>query len=280
MSSIRLASIVLLVSLFASRALGLSVKEVRIEDYEGRQIVGVELVFEGSRTFPTVQAEFMTLLRVAPNTPFSAIRVRDSLQALFDSGRVANARVEVIEEGTPRTGPVRLRFVVQRQIQISDVRIEIAPETGEPLSADEIRARLNFLQPGTRVTKQLIERNADEIQVYLRDRGYFNAAVEPVEELDRSGVRAAVTYRVNPGAQARVDAFDIQITGFTVSPAVRNSLQLQPGTPFTRDALGSDVKKIRDALVAQQFLAPSLEDARVERDAEKNVVRILVKGAQ
>ena len=77
MSSIRLASIVLLVSLFASRALGLSVKEVRIEDYEGRQIVGVELVFEGSRTFPTVQAEFMTLLRVAPNTPFSAIRVRD-----------------------------------------------------------------------------------------------------------------------------------------------------------------------------------------------------------
>jgi outer membrane protein insertion porin family len=280
MSSIRLASIVLLVSLFASRALGLSVKEVRIEDYEGRQIVGVELVFEGSRTFPTVQAEFMTLLRVAPNTPFSAIRVRDSLQALFDSGRVANARVEVIEEGTPRTGPVRLRFVVQRQIQISDVRIEIAPETGEPLSADEIRARLNFLQPGTRVTKQLIERNADEIQVYLRDRGYFNAAVEPVEELDRSGVRAAVTYRVNPGAQARVDAFDIQITGFTVSPAVRNSLQLQPGTPFTRDALGSDVKKIRDALVAQQFLAPSLEDPRVERDAEKNVVRILVKGAQ
>ncbi len=107
------------------------------------------------------------------------MRVRDSLQALFDSGRVANARVEVIEEGATRTGPVRLRFVVQRQVQIGDVRIELAGAvTGSPISVDEIRARLNFVQPGTRLSKQLILRNADEIQVYLRDRGYFNATVE------------------------------------------------------------------------------------------------------
>ena len=280
MSSIRLASIILLVSLVVSRAHGGTIKEVRIEDYEGRQIVGVELVFEGSRNFPTVQAEFMTLLRVAPNTPFSAVRVRESLQALFDSGRVANARVEVIDEGSGRTGPVRLRFVVQRQIQISDVRIEIAPTTGEPLSEDEIRSRLNFVQVNTRLTKQLIERNADEIQIYLRDRGYYNATVEPVEELDRSGVRAAVTYRINPGAQARVDAFDIQIAGFTVPPAVRSSLALQPGMPFSREDLAADVKKIRDALITAEFLSPSLEDPDVVRDPEKNVVKILLKGAQ
>ena len=280
MSSIRLASIILLVSLVVSRAHGGTIKEVRIEDYEGRQIVGVELVFEGSRNFPTVQAEFMTLLRVAPNTPFSAVRVRESLQALFDSGRVANARVEVIDEGSGRTGPVRLRFVVQRQIQISDVRIEIAPTTGEPLSEDEIRSRLNFVQVNTRLTKQLIERNADEIQIYLRDRGYYNATVEPVEELDRSGVRAAVTYRINPGAQARVDAFDIQIAGFTVPPAVRSSLALQPGMPFSREDLAADVKKIRDALIAAEFLSPSLEDPDVVRDPEKNVVKVLLKGAQ
>ena len=279
MFSIRLAPIILLVSLFISRAHGGTVKEVRIEDYEGRQIVGVELVFEGTRTFPTVQAEFMTLLRVAPNTPFSAVRVRESLQALFDSGRVANARVEVTDEGTPRTGPVRLRFVVQRQVQISDVRIEIPPASGSPLSTDEIRARLNFVQIGTRLTRQVIARNADEIQVYLRDRGYFNATVESVEELDRSGVRATVTYHVNPGEQARVDTFDIQITGFNPAP-VRPSLVLQKGTPFTRDDLAADVKKIRDALIEADYLSPVLEDPRVERDADKNVVKISLKGVQ
>lgn len=277
MSSIRLAPIILLVSLFISRAHGGTVKEVRIEDYEGRQIVAVELVFEGTRTFPTIQAEFMTLLRVAPNTAFSAVRVRESLQALFDSGRAANARVEVIEE-SGRTGPIKLRFVVQRQVQISDVRIELPPTAGDTISADEIRARLNFVQPGTRLTKQLISRNADEIQVYLRDRGFFNATVEGVEELDRSGVRATVIYRVNPGEQTRVESFDIQIAGF--NPAtVRPTLALQNGTLFNRDDLAADVQKIRDALVQAEFLSPVLDDPRVERDPEKNAVKVSLKGS-
>ena len=277
MSSIRLAPILLI--LFCSIVQGATAKEARIEDYEGRQIVAVELVFEGSRQIAAVQADFVSLLRVAPNTPYSAVRVRESLQALFDSGRVANARVEVTDAGPSRTGPVRLRFVVQRQVQISEVHLEIAPVTGTPIAEDELRARLNFVAPGTRLSKQLVARNADEIQVYLRDRGYFNATVEGVEEVDRSGVRAAVTYRINPGEQARVEAFDIQIAGFNSAP-VRTSLTLQPGTPFTRDALATDVTKIRDALVSAEYLSPVIEDPRVERDPEKNTIRIQVRGVQ
>ena len=255
-----------------------AVKDARIEDYEGRQVSVVELVFEGTANEPAAQAEFTSLLKVAPNTQFSAVHVRESLQALFDSGRVSNARVEVIEEGATKTGPVRLRFVVQRQVQIGDVKIELGPVTGSPLSVDEIRSRLNFVQSNNRLSQQLILRNADEIQVYLRDRGYFNATVEHVEQLGPRGLRATVTYRVTPGEQAKVEAFDIKIAGFDDSK-VRSSLALQPGTPFTRDALSTDVGRVRDALVAEGYLAPILEDARVERDAEKNTVRIGLNGA-
>src|ERR1043165_6200649 len=244
-------------------------KDARIEDYEGRQITAVELVFEGTENTPAAQTEFIALLKVAPNTQFSAVHVRESLQSLFDSGRVANARVEVIEEGANKTGPVRLRFVVQRQVQIGDVRIELGPVTGSPISVDEIRSRLNFVQSNNRLSKQLIAHNADEIQVYLRDHGYFNATVEPVEQLGARGLRANVIYRVTPGEQARVEAFDISIAGFDASQT-RNSLTLQPSAPFTREALATDVSRIRDALVAAGYLAPVLEDARVERDAEKN----------
>ena len=253
-------------------------RNVRIEDYEGRQISAVELVFEGTAAQPNTQAEFLALLKVAPNTQFSAVRVRDSLQSLFDSGRVANARVEVIEEGTPKTGPVRLRFVVLRQAQIGDVRIELAgPVTGSPISTDELRARMNFVQSGNRLTKQIIARNADEIQIYLRDRGYFNATVEPVEQTGPRGLRTNITYKITPGEQAKIEAFDIQIAGFDDAP-VSQTLTLQPNVPFTRDALADDVKKVRDALINVGYLAPVLDDPRVERDAEKNSMRILVKG--
>ena len=66
-------------------------RNTRIEDYEGRQITGVELVFEGTANDPAVQADFISLLKVAPNTQFSAVHVRESLQALevFDGAKAA-----------------------------------------------------------------------------------------------------------------------------------------------------------------------------------------------
>ena len=171
-----------------------------------------------------------------------------------------------------------LRFVVQRQVQIGDVRIEFTgPVTGSPVSTDEVRARLNFVQPGTRLSKQLISRNADEIQVYLRDLGYFNATVEPVEQVGPRGIRATVIYRITPGEQARVEAFDINVKGFDPAP-VRSSLTLQPAVAFTREALATDVNRVRAALITAGFLSPVLEDARVERDPEKNSVRIILNG--
>ena len=153
---------------------------------------------------PAAQAEFLSLLTIVPNTEFSAVNVRDSLQALFVSERVANARVEVFEEGTPKTGPLRLRFVITRQVQIGDVTLDLTPPTGTPISEDELRARLNLTPPGTRLSKQVVLRNSDELQVYLRDRGYFNATIEPTEQLDASGTRARVTYKIVPGEQSRV----------------------------------------------------------------------------
>jgi outer membrane protein insertion porin family len=248
-----------------------------MDEYEGRLITAIEIVFEGSPADPDAQSDFLSILRIAANTEFSAVRLRDSLQALFDSGRVANVRVEVIEAPT-RTGPIRLRFVIQRQVQIGEVRLELGPVLGTPISEDELRARLNLIQPGTRLSRQIIVRNADEIQVYLRDRGYFNASVEPVEEVDPSGTRAIVTYRITPGEQSRVGSFDINISGFDAA-RVRPALSLMPNSPFTRDALGEDVKRLREAIIADGYLAPLLEEPRVERDPERNLMTISLSGA-
>ena len=278
-SRIRLFAYVLFLCTICPGTLGKSPDVSRLEDYEGRPIVSVDLELENSTADSATQAEFVSLLKVVAGTEFSTVRVRDSLQSLFDSGRVANARVEVTEQGQPKTGPIRLRFVVQRQVQIGDVRIELGTVTGAPISSDELRARLNFVQPGTRLSKQLIARNADEIQVYLRDRGYFNATVEDTERIDASGVRATVIYKVNPGEQAKVGSFTIGIDG--VDPKiVQPTLTLQPNVGFTRDALSNDVARVRDAIIASGFLSPVLEDPKVTRDPEKNLVSIELKGSK
>ena len=188
------------------------------EEYEGRLITAIEITFEGSPADSAAQAEFLSIIRLAPNTEFSAVNIRNALQFLFDSERVANARVEVFDAGPGDRGPIRLRFVIQRQVQIADVRFEVGPASGTPIPEDELRGRVNLTQPGTRLTKQIIIRNTNELLVYLRDQGYFNAVVEPVEQLDPTGTRATVIYRVTPGEQARVESFNFQITGFDLGP--------------------------------------------------------------
>jgi outer membrane protein insertion porin family len=274
---LRTISILQLCILLSSFALARSPLTPNLDDYEGRRIVSIELVFEGTQQDPAAQAQFVSLLTVTANSDFSAVRVRDSLQALFDSERVANARVEVVEDAG-KTGPIRLRFIIQRQVQIGDVRIDLGPVTGAPISTDELRARLNLVQPGAPLSKQIISRNADEILIYLRDRGYFDGTVEPVEQLDPSGTRATVIYKVTLGAQTRVDHFDIKIAGFDPAP-LKPLLSLQTSAPFTRDALAADVKRIRDAIIALGYLSPSLDDPRVEREEDKNLISISLSGA-
>ncbi|MDQ2855497.1 MAG: hypothetical protein M3R68_04155, partial [Acidobacteriota bacterium] len=246
-------------------------------DYDGRPIASIEIVFEGSPADEAVQAEFLVMLRITPNSEYSAVRVRDSLQALFDSGRIASARVEVTEVGGKK-GRLHVRFVVQRQVIVADTRLDIGLGNGAPISPDEIRARLNLIKPGARASRQSVLRNVDEIQGYLRDRGYFNASVDSSQQVDTSGTRATVYYRITPGDAARVSAFSINIKGFDQA-SIRPTLALQNGAPFTRQALSEDVNRIRQAVISLGYLAPLIEDPRVTRDNDKNQMTIALAGS-
>ena len=254
----------------------------QVGDYEGRPVAAVEIVLEGTPADAAAQAEFKSMLKISAGSEYSAVNVRQSLHDLYNSGRVASARVEISEagNGSGRTAPIRVRFVVQRQIVVAGVSIRIGTTTGTPIARDEIRARLNLLEPGRRLSIPSIERNADEIQSYLRDRGYYNATVEHSEVPDPSdvtGTRRRVIYTITPGPPVSVGRFDINIKGFDPNP-VRPSLKLQAGEIFTREILGEDLMRIRQALIAKNYMAPQLEDPTVEFDSTKNEIDIKLEG--
>ena len=255
----------------------------QVGDYEGRPVTAVEIVLEGSPPDPSAQAEFQSLLKIVSGGEYSAVNARQSLHDLFASGRAAGARVEIVEAqpGGGRNTPIRVRFMIQRQIVIAGVTLRIGPTTGTPIARDEIRARLNLLEPGRRFSVQAIERNADEIQAYLRDRGYYNATVEHTEEPDPSdvtGTRRRVVYTITPGVQAHVGQFAFDVPGLDETK-IRPLLKLQIGAPFTRDLLGEDVITIKQALIARGLLAPQLKDPTVQIDSPKNEINIKLEGA-
>ena len=249
--------------------------------YEGRPVSAVEVVLEGSPPDPADQAELQSLLKIVAGAEYAAANARQSLHELFASNRVSAARIEIVEtQPGGRNSPIRVRFIVQRQIVIAGVTVRIGLTSGTPIATDEIRARLNLLEPGRRFSLQAIERNADDIQAYLRDRGYNNATVEHTEEpdpTDPTGARRRVIYTITPGQQSHVGKFTISIPDFDTS-AVLPTLKLQPGAAFTQDLLGEDLNRIKQALIAKGFMAPQLEPHTVKSDSEKNEINIELKG--
>lgn len=272
-----------------------------VGDYDGRLIAYLEVVIEGAPPDPTAQAEMTSMLTLRPGDEYAAVRVRESLKALFDSGMVASARVEVSDAGVvggranapqpsgaagragadaPIGGPVRVRFIVRRTLRVSEVVLDLGVvPPGAPVSEDEMRARLNMLEPGSRLSESLLKTNADLIQAYLRDRGFFRAEVDTSTQpdtRDKTGTRVIATFQIRLGEQARVNAPVFNIKGFDPS-RVLPTLKLQPGAAFTRQTLADDLNRIRQAIIAQGYLAPQL-DNHVTYDTQANRINVSFTG--
>ncbi|HYH86218.1 MAG TPA: POTRA domain-containing protein, partial [Pyrinomonadaceae bacterium] len=250
--------------------------------YEGRTVESVEVAVEEASVEEAGLAEMRSRIRVAPGRPFSAALVRESLQQLFDTGRVADARVEARDapgapgaDGQPR---VALRFVIRPQVVVAGVEFEVGVTAGTGIAEDELRSRVTLLEPGKRLTELSLRENADAVQVYLRDRGFYRAEVTYEQQLDASRTRATVLFRVIPGAPTQLESFNINIKGFDPAP-VRPDLKLQPGAAFSQAALGEDIARIRQAIIASNHLAPRIEEPDIRLDSAANRITVNLAGS-
>ncbi len=252
--------------------------------YEGRTVESVALDVEGASLGESDLAELRTRLRVAAGTVFSAVLVRESLQALFDTGRVADVRVEARDaagagaDGRPR---VALRFVMRPRVSVERVEFNIATTPGADVSEDELRSRVTLLEPGKRLNDAALRENADAIQAYLRDRGYYRAEVTYDTRLDPTRTRSTVVYDVRPGAPTTLDSFQIDVKGFEGAPLaeVRRELKLQPGEHFTQSLLGEDVARVRRAVLDTGRLAPRFDEPEIRLDSAANRIAVTLRGS-
>lgn len=252
--------------------------------YEGRTIGSVTLEVEDASVDEAALGELRARLRVAAGGVFSAVLVRESLQALFDTGRVADARVEARDapgggpDGRPR---VALRFVYRPQVSVAGVEFQLADAPGAGIGEDELRSRVTLLEPGKRLTEAAMRENAEAIVAYLHDRGFYRAEVSYERRLDPTRTRATVVFDVRTGAPTALETFQIDIKGFDPAKlaAVRRELRLQPGEQFTQAALGEDVARVRRAVVETGHLAPRIDEPDIRLDSAANRITVALKGS-
>ena len=245
--------------------------------YENRQINNVEIDFERAGADESAKEQFRLLARSALGATYSLVRVRDAVDALYRTGRIVSATAQAVENGE---NGVDMRFVVRRKTRAERVNVVISEATGEKVTEQQLLLRLNLLNPGTAISEQTLNANVDSIQDYLGERGYFNAEVAVSQAPLKDATEVAVTFTVTPNAQATVENFNIDISGFdkTVLAKTREKLELQTGEVFSRELLEADTAKIRKALRDEKYLAPDLSEPRVVYNREKNSVAVELTG--
>ncbi|MDQ4120898.1 MAG: BamA/TamA family outer membrane protein [Acidobacteriota bacterium] len=245
--------------------------------FEDVPISAVEVTFENSKDNVT-RERLEELAKRHLDNNYSAVKTREALEALYKSGEVAAARVEVLEAGDQIRRSLRVRFVIRRTLTVERVTVNVGTQEGENnITEEELQVRLNLLSPGTTLTQRALGQSADQIQSYLRQRGYYNAQVSFEQQPGRFQTRVITVFNVVPGEQARVRNLNLNISGFD-NNKLRDEIQLKRDVYFTQEKLNQDLEKIRQELVEADFLGADIEDPRVTVDSENNVVDIAIIG--
>lgn len=283
---IRRVVLVIVTSLVASLGVRAEVRAVEspvidISRYEGRTVESVELVIEEASIDEAALAELRARLKIAAGQRFSAVLIRESLQELFNTGRVADARVEASDVSIAQASGVQprvtLRFHVRPHVVVNDIDIKIGVTEGTGISEEDLRARVNLLEPGMRVTEQTLRASADAIQIYLRDQGFYRAIVDYDRRLDPTRTRATVVFDVEPGPPTRLEAFNIRVQGFDHA-RLFPELPMQPGDIFTMSGLAEMIARTRRAIISEGYLAPQLSES-FQYDAATNRITATLRGA-
>ena len=259
---------------WAACSIGLAASLPAQTEFNDRPIKSISIVFPTGSPSQADEEEFHSIAEQAVGDKYSVVRVRDSIQALHRTNKIIAVDVEASD--TPQG--VDLRYDIKRKPLAQKVSVDIQNAVGEPVTEQELMFKLNLLDPGTPITDQTLQSNANVILEYLRDRGYFNAEVTFTQTPVQGGSGVGVVFHVKPNVQAKVETLTVNIKGAD-NAKIRADLKLQPGEPYSRDRLNTDVEKIRSDLRDADFLAPELEEPSVVYDGEKNAINIGVEGS-
>ena len=256
--------------LMLTAVFGLSVQAQA--DLEGRNIESIAVVVDGAAQGSINETYGRTIREILGST-YAAVKIRDSIEQLYQTDDISTVEVAAERAGER----VALRFNIRRKARAQRVSIQIAETQDAKITEQELLFRLNLLDPGAVVTAEALDNNANLILEYLRERGFLRARVTYERQQLETPNDVEVTFQVTPGEPARVESFNVAIDGFNAAK-VKESLKLEPGEIYTREKLNADSERIRNALIEQGFLAPTINEPRPVYNNETNTITIEVSG--
>jgi outer membrane protein insertion porin family len=149
---------------------------------------------------------------------------------------IGRPEVEVVDEGLT----VHVNIEEGPQFHVGTIDI-LGDET---MNRDELLSLVR-LQPGAIFSRSVLTADVDRLRNYYADRGFFDAAVNPITNVDAERLEIATNFEVRKGELYFVDGIDINGNTRTADTVVRRELSIGEAELYSASAVAKSKMRVQ-----------------------------------
>ena len=229
-------------------------------DYEGKIVESVELpgVADSDR------GHLLQLIPQKSGEPLNRNLIRDSIRALYATGRFADIQAEIAPTGEG----VRLSFVTSPNFFVGAVDVEGAPTRP---SAAQI-ANDSKLQLGELFNREKLDRGLENVRQLMQENGFYRARVTAESTANPADQQVDVLFHISPGTQAHVGEVKVTGTSNWTAGQVEELAHMNPGDRLTASRISDSLQRLRKKFQKQNRALAQVTIAAQNYSPEKNAV--------
>lgn len=201
--------------------------------YEGKNIERVELPGVGEQD----RDHLLQLISQKAGTSLEREQVRESIRALYATGRFADIQAEVAPSGDG----VVLTFVTSANFFVGAVNVEGAPSRP---TANQITNAAK-LQLGELFTHDKLNRALENIRQLMQENGYYRAQVTAESTSNAATQQVDVLFHISAGSPAHVGEVKVTGTSSFSSGQVQSIAHMTPGDRVTAARVSNSLQRLR-----------------------------------
>jgi outer membrane protein assembly complex protein YaeT len=228
--------------------------------YAGRTVQSIEL----SGLLDHDREHFLQLMPQKEGQPLDRDRIRESIRALFATGRFADIQAEAASAGDG----VRLTFTTSLNYFVGGVDVEGAPN--HPNLNQIVNA--SKFQLGERYALDKRDRALQNIRQLMQENGYYHARVTAESTANPATQQVNVLFHVTPGEPAHVG--EVKVTGTSsLTPAqIQDMAHMNTGNRITAARITNSLQRLRKRFQKQQRVLAQVSIAAQQYHPETNAV--------
>jgi len=207
------------------------------------------------------------LLKMAPQRagePLDHTQVRESIRALYATGRFADIQAEV----TPSGDGVILTFTTSPNYFVGAINVEGAPT--RPNSNQIINA--SKFELGELYTQEKLARSIENVRQLMQENGYYQARVTAETTSNPATQQVNVLFHVTPAVQAHVGVMNVTGSSGLSPGEVESIAHMNPGDRVTAARVSDSLRRLRKRFQKQVRALAQVSIAEQKYHPETNSV--------